>query len=197
MKFRGIIFDMDGTLTVPQLNFGTIRSELQLPDDGHDLVRQIAALPSARQQHAWAVIERHEEEAAVHNRMQPGARETLERFARHGIRLGILTRNSPRSIEIFLQTFQLPIEIAVGREFEPLKPAPEPVWHILRQWGLTPAECLLVGDFHHDLHAGRAAGTATCFFHNPDTESFAHLADYTVSNYAELEHLVLDDEPQR
>jgi len=191
MKFHAIIFDMDGTLTVPCLDFADIRTELGLVTEG-DLVQQIAALSPEAQDRAWAIIERHEADAALNNQIQPGAREALQRFAARGIRLAILTRNSPQSIAAFMDRFQLPIEIAVGRDFEPLKPAPDPIWHILRQWQLEPTDCLMVGDYHHDLDAGHNAGTATCFFHNPGTTSFAHLADYTVASFTELEKLVFE-----
>lgn len=192
MKYRGIIFDMDGTLTQPQLDFNHIRDELGLPP-GHDLVVQIAGLPEERRRAAWALIESYEERLAAQNVLQEGVRETLSEFVSRGIRLGLLTRNSPRSIKVFLNTFKLPLEITLGRDFEPVKPAPEPVWHILRHWGLRPEEVLVVGDYRHDLEAGTAAGTGTCFFHNRGLESFSHLADYTVGSYAELARLVLDE----
>jgi HAD superfamily hydrolase (TIGR01549 family) len=192
MRFRGIIFDLDGTLTIPQIDFDHIRKELELPP-GHDLIVQLAELPEARQRAAWALIESYEERLAENNVLQERAADTLTEFAARGIRLGLLTRNSPRSITIFREKFHLPLEIALGRDFKPVKPAPEPVWHIIDHWELQPAEVLFVGDYRHDLEAGAAAGTATCFFHNPGLESFAHMADYTVGSYAELARLVFDE----
>lgn len=41
------------------------------------------------------------------------------------------------------------------------KPAPGQLLAFCAQTGLTPAECLMVGDSTHDLHAGRAAGMGT------------------------------------
>ena len=61
--FAALVFDMDGTLTRPALNFMDIRAELGLPP-GEDLVRQIDALGPREQRAAWAVIEAHEEEAS-------------------------------------------------------------------------------------------------------------------------------------
>ena len=41
------------------------------------------------------------------------------------------------------------------------KPAPGQLLAFCGQTGLQPAECLMVGDSTHDLHAGRAAGMGT------------------------------------
>ena len=41
------------------------------------------------------------------------------------------------------------------------KPHPEPVLRALDALGTTPSETIFVGDSLHDMHSGRAAGTAT------------------------------------
>jgi phosphoglycolate phosphatase-like HAD superfamily hydrolase len=64
------------------------------------------------------------------------------------------------------------------------------VREILKELEVNASEALVVGDYIHDLEAGAAAGTATCFFQNPNAASFAEFADFTVESYAELDEIV-------
>jgi len=51
MKFKAVIFDMDGTLTVPLLDFGLIRREAGLPPAG-DIVSVLNAMPDEKRHKA-------------------------------------------------------------------------------------------------------------------------------------------------
>lgn len=187
--FKGVVFDMDGTLTIPQLDFGKIREELGIVSG--DIARELDSRPEPERSAGWALIERYENELIERNCLQDGVAEALTKFRKAGVRLGILTRNSSRSVEHFLERFGLDFDCHLGRDFKAIKPDPAPLLHIIGKWGLEPGECLMVGDYIHDIECGRAAGTRTCFFHNDGYESFAAHADYSVRSYAELELVVL------
>ena len=45
----------------------------------------------------------YEDYLANENRLHPGVIEAFEKFEEHGIKLAILTRNSSRSVELFLK----------------------------------------------------------------------------------------------
>ena len=58
---RGVIFDMDGTLTVPVLDFAEMRSRLGLPQ-GTDILPAVRRMPAEQQARAMKIIEELEEE---------------------------------------------------------------------------------------------------------------------------------------
>ena len=58
---RGVIFDMDGTLTVPVLDFGEMRSRLGLPQ-GTDILTTVMRMPAGQRAQAMRIIEQLEEE---------------------------------------------------------------------------------------------------------------------------------------
>lgn len=182
--FQGVIFDMDGTLTRPTLDFAAIRRELGLGPG--DVAHQIQALPADQQRAAWAIIERHEEEAMLRQELQEGAAALLADLRRDGCRLGIVTRNARRSVDHLCRRFHLEFDAVVAREFPYMKPHPEVILHILRIWAMPPQAVLTVGDYVHDLDCGRAAGTATCFFHNAGHTFHGAGADFVVSSMQQL-----------
>jgi HAD superfamily hydrolase (TIGR01549 family) len=187
--FAGVIFDMDGTLTLPAIDFPAIRRELGIP--AGDLIVSIDSLPAEARRRAWAVVEAHEERAVRAQRLQNGAAELLAECRRQGVRLGLVTRNSRRSVESLCQKFGLQFDAAITREFRSVKPDPGPVLHVLSQWEMPPARALVVGDYRHDIECGRAAGAKTCFFQNPGTPFYGEHADFVVASMAELRRIVL------
>lgn len=191
MRYKGIIFDMDGTLTVPLLDFNRIRGDLGIIEG--DIAEVIDSWPEPRRTAGWKLIEQYEHEASANNQLQPDVLEVLSRFAAGRIRLGIITRNTMTSVEKLLKTkLTVTFDIILTREFPHMKPSPEPVRHILAQWNIAPEECLLVGDYIHDIQAANAAGAVSCYYKNTQGGNYDSEADYTVTSYKELETLVFN-----
>lgn len=189
MRYRGIIFDMDGTLTVPLLDFNRIQRELGITEG--DIAEVIESWPEPRRSQGWQLIERYEREASANNQLQPDALEVLAGFAASRIRLGIITRNTMQSVEMLLKTkLTVAFDIILTREFPHMKPSPEPVRHILEKWNLMPEECLMVGDYIHDIQAANAAGAVSCYYKNAHGGDYDSEADYTVKSFQELRKLV-------
>jgi phosphoglycolate phosphatase-like HAD superfamily hydrolase len=103
-----------------------------------------------------------------------------------GLRRGLVTRNSRKSVELVLSRLRLRFDTVVTREDAPPKPAPDPVWHACRGMQVDPSEALLVGDFEFDMVSGRRAGTRTVLLRSGTMESSAH-ADLTVDSLDELQ----------
>ncbi len=181
---------MDGTLTVPVIDFLALRRELGVAE-GIDLIEASRGLDDEGRAWYWGVIERHERAARGNLRLQTGLHETLARFERAGVRMAVMTRNSREGAEAVLALLGTRLHPVLTREFEPVKPAPEPALHIAKSWGVAARDVLVVGDYRDDLLCGRAAGCATCFFHNPGAPSYPELADYVVTSYEELARVVL------
>jgi len=190
-KIKGLIFDMDGTLTVPLLDFKKIRQDLNISDGG-DLAEIINSWPQPRRKQAWKVIEKYEIYAIENNSLQIGVENALKRFAEANILLAIITRNTARSTEALLTKLPVKFDPVLTREFPHIKPAPEPVLHILDAWKIEAQECIMIGDYIHDIQAANAAGAFSCYFKNPNVKHWDEHADFTVSSYQELENLVFD-----
>ena len=192
MQIKGIIFDMDGTLTVPLIDFKQIRYELNV-SDGEDLAKTISSWAEPRRTQAWKVIEKYELYAIENNCLQTGVENALKRFAQANIRLAVITRNTARSTKALLAKLPVKFDPVLTREFPHIKPAPEPVLHILESWRIEARECLMVGDYIHDIESANAAGAISCYFKNPNVKNWDKHANFTVKSYQELEKLVFGE----
>ncbi|MHB9138195.1 MAG: HAD family hydrolase [Victivallaceae bacterium] len=181
---------MDGTLTVPLLDFNSMRLDLGITD-GKDIAEVIESWPEPRRTQGWKLIEKHEQAASACNQLQPDALEVISRFAAGNIRLAIITRNTLESVKKLLKAkLNVTFDPILTREFPHMKPSPEPVRHILECWNLPPDECLMVGDYIHDIQSANAAGAVSCYYKNPQGGAYENAADFTVTSYKELEQLV-------
>ena len=188
-NYEAVIFDMDGTLTVPMLDFAGIRRELGLPS-GTDIMVQLEALTEDERRNAWAIIHHHEHEAMKRQTLQPGTQPLLERCRREAIALALLTRNARASVDSLCRRFTLHFDGIATRESPAVKPSADAVHQLLDPLSIAPANALVVGDFLYDLQCGKAAGTATCFFHNAGCPDFSAQADVSVSSMQELEVVI-------
>jgi phosphoglycolate phosphatase-like HAD superfamily hydrolase len=76
------------------------------------------------------------------------------------------------------------------REDGPPKPHPAGLLKLCEIWRVDPADVLFVGDFLHDINAGRAAGVRTVLFAPGNLPHYARLADFCISSFAEAERLI-------
>ena len=184
-RYKALIFDMDGTITLPILDFGIIRKEIGLPEG--DIAHEITKLSPEKQMQAWSIIEQHEQHAAANQELQPGTQAFLSRCRDANIRLGLITRNIQRSVDALCETFNLEFDFVITREFPHIKPHPAPILHMLKQWNIAAEDALMIGDYIHDIECGIAAGTETCFFMNPNSRDYGTHANFTVHSMTELE----------
>lgn len=181
---RGVIFDMDGTLTVPVLDFALMRKRLEIPEG--DMLATIRSWPDERQKVAFDIIEEIEEEGRTRQTLQPGAKGLMRTLDQKGIPKAILTRNTEKAVKHLESHLGTRFSLIVTRAFPTFKPDPAPALHICREWNLDPAEVLLVGDYRDDMTCGRRAGMRTCLLLNDHNTSFAELADFTINSLEEL-----------
>jgi HAD superfamily hydrolase (TIGR01549 family) len=186
---RAVIFDMDGTLTRPTLDFPAIRAEIGL---GEPLLETMIALAAGPERdRAFAILERHEERAAEVSELNDDVPEVLSFLESHRVPAALVTRNSRASVRRVLEKHRLGFEVVVTREDAPAKPRPEPLWLICERLGIPPAAALMVGDFKLDILAGRNAGTRTALLTNGGPAKFLPEAppDHVVPRLGELRAL--------
>ena len=159
---RLVIFDMDGTLTRPMLDFDGIRAEIGLPKE--PLLEAVMALPPEDRARAESILLRHEARAAAESELQPGAKETIDAIRRARIPVALMTRNSRSSTKFFDDRHGLVFDHVRTREDGELKPSPVPVLDICRRFEVAPADTWVIGDFHFDLICANAAGATSVLF---------------------------------
>lgn len=105
-RIEGVIFDMDGTLTVPAYDFLKLRERLGLPCDV-DILKAVDAMDNSENRAAaLKAIEEFEEEGLRRLQLQPHAVDLLRFVGRHSVGRALVTRNSQRSVQVFLSALQ-------------------------------------------------------------------------------------------
>ncbi len=155
-----VIFDLDGTLTVPLLDFDAIRAEIGLAPH-LPILEQLDAADESLRRSAEVIMRRHEREAIERATLSDGCDELLALLEGRQIPRGILTRNTREGVGLFVQRFGFQFDGVYTREDGPAKPSPAGVVALCQRFGSDPARTLVVGDYKFDILAGRAAGCPT------------------------------------
>jgi pyrophosphatase PpaX len=94
----------------------------------------------------------------------PGVVEMVRAVRQAGFRTGLVTskNNSGARRGLALIGLEGVLEVIIGSDnVSRPKPDPEPVLAALAELQMPTTGCLFVGDSHHDMHSGRAAGVQT------------------------------------
>ena len=194
MRAKGIVWDLDGTLldTLCDLtaSVNAALASCGMPPRTQEEVRRFvgngavklmeravpAGTDAAAAAAALAAFRAH---YAVHandaTKPYPGIPALLSRLAAAGVRMAIVSNKPDFAVRSLAETyFATLMTAAVGaREGVPTKPAPDLVLAAIREMGLTPADCVYVGDSEVDVATAAAAGmrgiAVTWGFRTPDT----------------------------
>lgn len=191
-RIAAVLFDFDGTLTVPAaLDFAAIRAAVGCPP-GLGLLEFLAGVadPEERRRKE-AVLDAMEIDAAEQTVENPGATELVQSLCRLGVPLGIITRNTRRSVDVSLAKLpgidaeQFGVIITRDLPLSP-KPLPDGVHYAAERLGADVAELLVVGDYAFDIEAGKSAGALAMYLHNDPSEPFhGEGADFVVHSLSE------------
>lgn len=190
---KAILFDFDGTLTVPGLiDFMAIKKAINCPDNS-TILEFIGNLSSERERKkALAVLVKYEDKAAEMAEPNENAEEVVCYLKNLKLKLGILTRNSMQSVQTAMRSFQRislkDFNVVITREHAlKLKPHPEGVLEAGRLFGISPGELAVVGDYIYDIQAGQRAGALTVFLESNHTAKWPDpSADWTIKSLDEL-----------
>lgn len=174
-----VLFDLDGTLvdTVPDLGdaANVVRADAGLPPlpiadyrpvasaGARGLLRVALGLtPEAPgfEPARKRFLETYRDNIARGSGLFAGMDDSLRAFERAGLRWGVITNKPQWLTDPLMEQLALAGRSActIGtREGLAAKPAPDGLLLACRELGVTPAECVYVGDDRRDIDAARAA----------------------------------------
>jgi len=182
MSIKCILFDLDGTLLDTSYDFAyainqTTKHYAQPPVKYQDLRKVVSQGGLAMTQLAFPELSGHELEQrkqyflnvyfdniAKHTQIFPGLETGLQHLARHNIPWGIVTNKPGWLTEKLLAHIPFPsppLSVVSGDTLKVRKPNPEPMYLAAQQCGVTPEECLYLGDHPRDIEAGINANMQT------------------------------------
>jgi 2-phosphoglycolate phosphatase len=187
-RIGAVIFDLDGTLLdTKEILFTVVEKALErvdlprvprealveaaaegdfdwnrvLPDESEDRKEELIARVRAVISEIYPRL--LEERAAL----IPGAAGLLKALSGTGTKIGLVTSTPRRYMDIKLRALRRSgIEDLFGvilgaDDVEKKKPAPDPLLECAKRLGVTPGECVYVGDMRLDIKAGKSAGMKT------------------------------------
>ncbi|HEX3848442.1 MAG TPA: phosphoglycolate phosphatase [Steroidobacteraceae bacterium] len=178
-RLRAILFDLDGTLldTAPDMvgALNALRREEDLEPLPFDTVRPLvshgsgrvvkAGFPDAAPEHFAGLqrrfLEIYRGALSRGTRLFPGMEGVLARLAERRLKSGIVTNKPAWLTEPLLQELGLRERFACvvsGDTLAQRKPDPAPLLHAADLAGVSPHECVYVGDAERDVQAARRAG---------------------------------------
>ena len=169
---NGIIFDMDGTITAPYINFKALRAEIGVPSD-KTIMEHINSLPPDRADLANEVLLRAEREAATHADINGGVVELVDHLHAKGIRQALVTNSHREAMEIVLERYHLHFDVALCRNDGKIKPSSDLIEQALKVLGLPPEEVVGIGDGRYDIEACRRVGIP-CIYLTHGTPTLEH-----------------------
>jgi HAD superfamily hydrolase (TIGR01509 family) len=190
---RAVLFDMDGTLTAPMLDFPLIKREMGI--GSRPILEALAEMEAAERMAAEAVLLRHEERAAAESGLNAGCHELLQWLDARGIHTALITRNSRSSVNTVLARHGLSMNVIIAREDAPPKPDPEPLRLACRRLGVREGDAWMVGDGQYDVEAGIAAGIKTVWVGHGRERSFAALPWKIVPSLCDVADLLAEAVP--
>ena len=182
-KFRGIIFDLDGTLlnsladiadaanaALAKLNFPThpVEQYKYFVGDGvkvlmeRILPEEVVHDPEFVAQFLKAYSDEYAQNWDHKTRPYPGIPELLDEITRRGVKKGVFS-NKPapcteRCVAKLLGAWTFDEVVGQKDGVFPKKPDPTGGLYIMNQWGFQPDEIVYVGDTSTDMQTAQNAG---------------------------------------
>ena len=163
---KALLFDMDGTLTRPHLDFPKIKADMGIGT--RPILEALAEMNDSDRVRAEQILHRHEESAAAASMLNEGCVELLEWIERRGIPTALITRNTRASVRTVLARHGLNFNALVTRDDGRHKPHPDPLYLACNELNVAVADTWMIGDGRYDVEAGLAAGARTVWIsHGP------------------------------
>ncbi|MEM3789225.1 MAG: HAD family hydrolase [Candidatus Bathyarchaeia archaeon] len=182
---RAVVFDLDGTIVKFNIDFRAVRAEvrsflikegipasvLSINESIFEMLKKMeifmrnngkttAKIEEVRRK-ALATAEKYELEAAKTTSLQPGITEVLKTLRDMGLKIGICTVNSQKSVDYILKKFGISrfFDAVTPRDnVKNVKPNPEHLEATLKALEVNPKETIVVGDSPADMKCARELG---------------------------------------
>lgn len=210
-EYKGILFDLDGTLVDSMWMWRQIDIEylarfgISLPERLQEEIEGMSfsetavyfkerfSLPDSLEtiKADWNAMSAYKYRHEVF--FKEGAPDFLKACKSRGIKLGVATSNSRELVEIAAQALSLYDYmdcIMTACEVKKGKPSPDIYLAVAEKLQIPPSECLVFEDILPGIEAGRNAGMKVCavedFYSKEVRDKKAAMADYFIDSYTEL-----------
>ena len=142
--------------------------------------------------HRDAFLSHYGEHLADHSGLFDGMQSVLRELETRGVKWGVATNKPSRYTTPLMQALKLDSRSAAtvsADEVANAKPAPDGLLLACERAGVSPAQCLYVGDDRRDIDAGRAAGmktVAAAWGYEGEHALASWGADFTIQHPSEL-----------
>ncbi len=182
-KLSCVLFDLDGTLvdTAPDLiaclnkalaihGLATVAPEMVKPFISFGAAAMIKEsqahpMPEAHQADILTtMLDLYQDNIAEHSVFFSGIPKILAAIETQGLKWGVVTNKRERFTHPLMAAMQLTGRAACiisGDTTANPKPHPEPMLAACKQAGVSPLECVYIGDASHDIAAGKSAQMKT------------------------------------
>ncbi len=174
---KALVFDFDGTLALPTLDFTVMRRRAleamarhtAVPDRPDLPVMELLALigdatadARAARDAALTAVRDVEVEAAKTSALFPFVRPLIAAMRERNLGFAIFTRNCPEAVRTVFPDVDAHCPCLLTRDDVPrVKPDPDHLLRAVAHLGLPPDAVLAVGDHPMDVLVGKLAGTRT------------------------------------
>ena len=175
MKYSTVLFDLDGTLTDPVQGIcGSVRYALEKAGRsvgpiesyhkyiGPPLLRSFEVYANATPEEAQELLgyyrERFSTVGLFENEVYPGIPELLDKFRKSGVQVAIVSNKPDPTTKALAEKFFPDVPAFGQRDDLPPKPAPEMVYHALKEMGGKRENTVYVGDSEVDIQTARNCG---------------------------------------
>ena len=183
---KAVVFDLDGTLVNFTLDYKSLRAEARsflirqgVPASVLSLNESILKMLKKTEifmknngktekaleeayKGVWAITEKYELEAAKTTQPVLGATEVLKTLKERGLKIGLCTASSEKTVSYILKKFKIEdfFDVVTPRDHvKHVKPDTEHLEATLKTLGVKPEEALMIGDSPIDMECARKLNT--------------------------------------
>lgn len=185
-KFKGVIFDLDGTVVDSKLDFDLMREEIGIPNNEPILEFLEKQTDQKFIDQAMEIVHKHEVKGGQESTLIRDFQNFYDFLKEKKLPTAILTRNSKEVADATVSKHNLEFDIVLSRDCCKPKPHPEGLLEIAKEWEIDTKELVYIGDFKFDLETAINANMPNALILNNKNSEFKLMADMTFEFFNEL-----------